>query len=62
MMSNAIKDLSVSSSSPIGFDMEWHSSRFDNWYQSQGHGLESRSVIMREGLLGGPQFDFLQLL
>ena len=29
MMSNFIKDLSVSSSSLIGFEVEWHSSRFD---------------------------------
>ena len=29
MMSNFIKDLSVSSSSLIGFEVEWHNSRFD---------------------------------
>ena len=29
-MLNNIKDLSVSSSSPIGFKVEWHISRFDN--------------------------------
>ena len=34
MMSNAIKDLSESYSSPIDFEMEWHNSRSDRWYQS----------------------------
>ena len=29
-MLNNIKDLSVSFSSPIGFEVEWHSSQFDN--------------------------------
>ena len=29
VMSNTIKNFSVSSSSPIGFKVEWHSSRFD---------------------------------
>ena len=28
-MSNAVKDLNVSSSSPIGFEVEWHNSQFD---------------------------------
>ena len=42
VISNAIKDLSVSSLSPIGFEVEWHSSQPDKWYQSQGHGFESR--------------------
>ena len=32
VMSNAIKDLSVFSLSPIGFEVEWHSSQFDKWY------------------------------
>ena len=58
VISNAIKDLNVPSSSPIGFEVEWHSSRSDKWYQSQGH----RSVIVRERLLGGPQFDSVQPL
>jgi len=52
VMSNAIKDLSVSSSSPVRFEVKWHSSWFDKWYQSQGHEFESQSVIVREGLLG----------
>ena len=42
VMSNVIKDLSMSSSSPIGFEMEWHSSRFEKWYQSQGYEFESQ--------------------
>ena len=53
MMSNAIKDLSVSSLSPIGFEMEWHNSRFDKWYQSQGHGFESRECHCEVGIVGG---------
>ena len=32
VMSNAIKDLSVSSSSPISFEMEWHNSWSDTLY------------------------------
>ena len=52
MMSNAIKDLSVSSSSPVRFEVKWHSSWSDKWYQSQGHEFKSQSVIVREGLLG----------
>jgi len=34
-MSNAIKNLSLSSLSPIGFEVEWHSSqsnKFDTWF------------------------------
>ena len=53
MMSNAIKDLSVSSSSPIGFEVNWHSSRSDKWYQSQGHGFKSRECNCKGGILGG---------
>ena len=41
-MLNAIKDLSVSSLSPIGFKVKWHNSRSDKWYQRQGHGFESQ--------------------
>ena len=59
-MSNAIKDLSVSFSSAISFEVEWYSSRFDKWYQSQGHGFESRECHCEGGIVGGPQFDFLQ--
>ena len=50
-MSNTIKDLSVSFSSPIDFEVEWHSSRFDKWYQSQGHGFESRECYCEEGIV-----------
>jgi len=32
VMSNTIKDLSMSSSSSIGFEVKWHSSRSDKWY------------------------------
>ena len=41
-MSNAIKDLSVFSLSPIGFEVEWHSSQSDKSYQGQGHEFELR--------------------
>ena len=54
VMSNAINDLSVSSSSPIGFEMEWHSSRSNKWYRANVMGLSHGSVIVREELLGGP--------
>ena len=53
VMSNAIKDLSVFSSSPIGFKVEWHSSRLDKWYQSQGQGLESRECHCEGGIVRG---------
>ena len=52
-MLNAIKDLSVSSSSPIGFEVEWHSSWSDKWYQSQGHGFESWECHCERGIVGG---------
>ena len=42
VMLNAIKDLSVSFSSPIGFKVKWHNSRSNKWYQRQGHGFESQ--------------------
>ena len=35
MMLKVIKDLIVSSSSPIAFKVEWHSSRFDKMYLSK---------------------------
>ena len=41
-MSNAIKDLSVFSLSPIGFEVEWHSSQSNKSYQGQGHEFELR--------------------
>ena len=53
MMSNTIKNLSVSSSSSIGFEMEWHSLRSDKWYQSQGHGFESRECHCEGEIVGG---------
>ena len=52
-MSNAIKDLSVSYSSPISFEMEQHNSRSDKWYQSQGHGFESRECHCEGEIVGG---------
>ena len=52
-MSNTIKNLSVSSSSPIDFEVEWHSSRSNKWYQSQGHGFESWECHCEEGIIGG---------
>ena len=52
-MSNDIKDLSVSSSSLIGFKVEWHRSRFNKWYQSQGHGFESRECHCEGEIVGG---------
>ena len=38
-MSNVIKDLSVSFSSPIGFEIEWHSSRSDKG-NTESRGME----------------------
>ena len=52
VMLKAIKNLRVSSSSPISFEVKWHSSWSDKWYQSQVHDSSHASVIMREGLLG----------
>ena len=52
-MSNAIKDLSAFSSSPIGFKVEWHSSLSDKWYQSQGHEFESWECYCKRGIVGG---------
>ena len=52
-MSKAIKDLSISSSSPIGFEVEWHSSRSDKWYQSQGHKFESQECHYEGGIARG---------
>ena len=53
MMLNAIKHLSVFSSSPIGFEMEWHNSRSDKLYQSQGHRFESRECHYEGGIVRG---------
>ena len=53
VMSKVIKDLSMSSSSPIGFEVEWHSSRFDKWYQNQGHGFKSWVCHCKGGIIGG---------
>ena len=52
VMLNAIKYLSVSSSSPIGFEVESHNSRSDKLYQSQGHGFESRECHCEGGIVG----------
>ena len=52
-MLNAIKDLSVLSSSLIDFEVEWHSSQSDKWYQSQGHEIESREYHCEGGIVGG---------
>ena len=61
MMSKVIKDLSVSSSSSslIGFEVEWYSLQFDKWYQNQGHEFELRECHCEEGIVGGPQFNSL---
>ena len=50
----AIKDLSVSSLSLIGFEVEWHSSRSDKWHQSQGHGFESQECHYEGEIVGRP--------
>ena len=52
-MLNAIKDLSVSSLSLIGFEVEWHSSRSDKWYQSQGYGFESHECYCEGRIVRG---------
>ena len=51
MMPNAIKNFSVSSSSPIGFEIKWHSSWFDKWYQSQCHWFKSRECHCEGGIV-----------
>ena len=51
-MLNAIKDLSMSSSSLIDFEVEWHSSWSNKWYQSQGHGFESQECHCEGGIVG----------
>jgi len=56
MMSNAIKDLSVSSSSPIRFEVKWHSSWSDKWYWRQSHGFESRECHWEGGIVEGTTF------
>ena len=53
VMLKTIKDLSMSSSSPISFKVEWHNSWSDKWYQSQGHGFESRECYCERGIVGG---------
>ena len=53
VISNAIKDLSVSSSSSINFEVEWHSSQSNKWYQSQGHGFESQVCYCEGGIVRG---------
>ena len=61
-MSKAIKDLNMSSSSPIGFEADWHSLQSDKRYQSHGHAFESCECHCEGGNVGGSQFDFWQLL
>ena len=53
VMLKAIKKLSVSSSSPIGFEVKWHSLRSDKWYQSHGHGFKSRECHYEGGIVRG---------
>ena len=53
VMSKLIKDLSVTFSSPIGFEVEWHSSKSNKWYQSQGHGFESQGCHCERGIVEG---------
>ena len=48
-----IKDLSVFFSLPIDFEVEWHSSRSDKWYQSQGHKFELRECYCEGRIVGG---------
>ena len=52
MTSNAIRDLNVSSSLPIGFEVEWHNSWSNKWYQSQGYGFESRECHCEGKIVG----------
>jgi len=47
VMSNAIKDLSVSFSSPIGFEVEWHSSRSDKG-NAENRGMEIVGNIVED--------------
>ena len=53
VMLNDIKDLSVSFSSLIGFEVEWHCSWFHKEYQSQGHGFESQECHYERGIVEG---------
>ena len=53
VISNAIKDLSISFLSPIGFEVEWYSSWPDKWYQSQGNGFKSQECHYEGGIVGG---------
>ena len=51
-MSKSIKDLNMSSLSPIDFEVEQHNSRSDKWYQSQGHGFKPRECHCEGGIVG----------
>ena len=53
VMLKLIKDLSVTSSSPIGFEVEWHNSQSNKWYQTQGHGFKSRECHCEGGIVEG---------
>ena len=58
VMSNVIKNLSVSSLSPIGFEVEWHNSWSEKWYRSQGYKFESRECYCERGIVGGTTIWF----
>ena len=53
MMSNAIKDLSVSFSSLIGFEVKFIAHSPTNGIRARVIGSSHGSVIVREGLLRG---------
>ena len=62
MLSKTIKDLNVFFSLPISFEVEWHNLRLPNGIRAIVMGLSHGSVIVREGLIVGSQFDSLQPL
>ena len=40
-------------SSPIVFEVKWHSLQSDKWYQSQCHEFESQKCHCKGGIVGG---------
>ena len=52
-MSNGIKNLSVSSSLPITFEVKWHNSWSNKWYQNQGHGFKLQECYCVGGIVMG---------
>ena len=62
MLSKTIKDLSVFFSLSISFEVEWHNLCLPNGIRAIVMGLTHGSVIVREGLIVGSQFDSLQPL